>query len=206
MPRPGQRLDGPICWSVRKRAKDASGEALSHFEAIKLSGEAVEKAMALAPDLPQVRFANAQHLRAVFRSSIHETADRDRAITVFEVALEAAPNDVELLEAFADMRSLIDDKVGAIALYDRALALDPLSQVRLRRADAVFRTGRLAEARAEFMRIGELYPDAPWQLGIAAIEFDIGHLHHGILWSAGEPTYAPEVYCLGITGREGACA
>ena len=187
---------------VGTAVKDASGEALSHREAIKLSGGAVAKALALAPDLPEVRFADAQHLRAVFWYQSRETADRDRAITVFEVALEAAPNDVELLEAFADMRSSIDDKVGAIALYDRALALDPLSQVRLRRADAVFRTGRLAEARAEFMRIGELYPDAPWQLGIAAIEFDIGHLHHGILWSAGEPTYGWRFFAWATLGEK----
>jgi TolB-like protein/DNA-binding winged helix-turn-helix (wHTH) protein len=187
---------------VGTAVKDASGEALSQREAIKLSGGAVAKALALAPDLPEVRFADAQHLRAVSWYQFRETADRDRAITVFEVALEAAPNDVELLEAFADMRSLIDDKVGAIALYDRALALDPLSQVRLRRADAVFRTGRLAEARAEFMRIGELYPDAAWQLGIAAIEFNIGHLHHGILWSAGEPTYGWRFFAWATLGEK----
>lgn len=169
---------------VATNVQDASGEALGHPEAIRLSGEAIEKSMSLAPDLPEVRFANARHLWAVFFYRTRDTADLNRVITAYQEALERAPNDVDLLEALASVRSSVDDEDGAVALYDRALALDPMSQVRYRRARNIFWSGRLAEARAEFMRIGELYPETPWRLGIANIEFDKGHLHHALLWSA----------------------
>ena len=39
----------------------------------------------------------------------------------------------------------------------------------------------------EYKRIGALYPDAAWKAGMAKIEYDRGHLHHGILWAENNP-------------------
>ena len=54
----------------------------------------------------------------------------------------------------------------------------------LGRAAAIGRTNREA-ARQQYKRIGDLYPDLPWQRGIAWMELQKGHLHHGIVLMSG---------------------
>ena len=40
--------------------------------------------------------------------------------------------------------------------------------------------------RRLFKRVGDLYPELDWKWGIAQIEFQLGHLHHAILWTEGD--------------------
>jgi tetratricopeptide (TPR) repeat protein len=116
-----------------------------------------------------------------------QKVERDAAIDAFEVSLRLAPNNADVLEAFALVRQERGEYEAAISLYDRALALDPHSQAQLRRTQSLYRSGRVDEAVSEYKRIGVLYPDVPWKAGIAQIEYDRGHLHHGILWAENNP-------------------
>lgn len=166
---------------------DDSGESLALQEGVRLSGEALEHALALAPNLPDTQLAKAQWhwvRQNLNRNTISELkAQRAAAIEAFEESLRLAPNSPEVLEAYALVRQQMGDYEAAILLYDQAITLDPHSQAQLRRAQSLYLSGRVVDAVKEYKRIGNLYPEAPWKAGMALIEFSRGHLHHGLLWA-----------------------
>ena len=182
--------------SVTVASLDASGESLSQPDGARLSGEALERALALAPDLPEAQLAKAQwHVANLLLGPDTLAEVRTRvaaAIEAFEKSLRLAPNSAEALEAYALLRNDRGEYKAAISLFDRAIALDPHSQAHLHRARSLYWSGRTSESVREYKRIGQLYPDVPWKAGIAEIEFNRGHLHHGILWAEN----APEIFAV----------
>ena len=70
----------------------------------------------------------------------------------------------------------------AIDLFDRAIELDPLEfMAATSRALSLLRTGRFDEARAEYERLLEIYPDNPTLLGnYAEAELSTGRLSHAL--------------------------
>ncbi len=174
---------------------DDSGESLLSQDGVRLSGEALEHAVALAPNLPETQLAKAEwHWVNQWDMNTvgAQMVERDAAIEAFEVSLQLSPNSAEVLEAFALVRHARGEYEAAISLYDRALAMDPHSQAQLHRTESLYRSGRIGESVREYKRIGDLYPDIPWKAGIAEIEFGRGHLHHGILWAEN----APEIFAV----------
>ena len=158
---------------------DGSGEMLTFPEARALAGPAAERAIALAPDLPEAWVAMGEDIA---RNSNGESVLLTEAEAAFERALSLDPDNLVALEKYANYWFAFGKYAAATALYDRAVALDPLSTVRQRRAQAMYRTGRINEARREYFEVARLYPDAPYEGGIAEIEFDRGHFHHGLVW------------------------
>ena len=150
---------------------DGSGEMLSNEEASRLAEIATGKAISLAPDLPEAWAAMAWH-----------STDINDAKGYYEKALNLDPDNLTTLESYADFWVGWGQYPAAVELYDRAVALDPLSTVRLRRARAMYLAGRIDDARKEYFEVAILYADAPYQNGIAEIEFDRGHFHHGFVW------------------------
>lgn len=174
-------------WIASANLGDESGEIMNRQQAYPLAQATLDRALALAPDLVEVRFAENFHLWNQAKYISRSPAEWDRAVAGFEALLADAPDNVEILEIYAAILIASRELDRAIALQDRALALDPLSKSRVDRAQALRWVGKYESARTEFRRIGEIYPDSPWQAWIAAIEYDMGHFHHAILWSDSAP-------------------
>ena len=171
---------------------DGSGEMPTFAEANALAEVAARRAIALAPDLPEAWIAMGLQMSGNYDSRIALVPEVEAA---YEKALQLDPDNLTALDAYARYRQSRGQYAAEIALYDRMLALDPISTVRLLRAQAMYRNGSINEARREYFEVARLYADAPYQGGIAEIEFDRGHFHHGIVWLSGlagslQPPYA----------------
>jgi len=158
-----------------------SDDPMTPESAVKRAIEAIGVARKLEPDLPGIKLVEAELLASSDIWQIGDVAGVERTAQAYEEALAAAPNDVEVLEAAADFYSGIDRQKAA-DLYQQALLIDPLSDTRLWRAD-VLAADNPAEARKEYIRTGELYPESSWMLGMANLEVRLGHLHHALVWS-----------------------
>ena len=190
-------------WLLRDISEDRAEVAAKEDAA-----PAARRAVTLAPNLPQSWAALGFHLGqaalTVEARNPDETAMVRDAEAAFERALALDPESLIALESYARFRLKLGDYKAALALLDRAVALDPLSRLRQLRALALYRSGQPDAARREYLAVGHLYPDAPYEAGIAEIEFDRGHLHHGLLWTEGVEGAPHRPYAwrsLGDTGR-----
>jgi serine/threonine-protein kinase len=126
--------------------------------------EAAARALAIEPNLPEA---------LLVRSKIELDFDFDwnGAAETVRSALALAPADPELVTVAGTLALARGDTTRAIELYRQAVALDPVNSVaRSWLAFILGITGRLAEARAEYRRVVELIPAAPWShagLGLA---------------------------------------
>jgi len=159
---------------------DDSEEFITRTEGIELATNAIDRATELAPDLSDIKLAQADLQYRVYRWK--DVTARERAALAYDEAIAAAPENPEVLEAAATFYHSILRLEQAAALYDRALLIDPLSDIRLSRA-RLLEAGKPAEAYREFIRTGELYPKSNWMEAMAYFEFDLGHYHHALAWS-----------------------
>jgi TolB-like protein/DNA-binding winged helix-turn-helix (wHTH) protein len=113
--------------------------------------EAIERALALDPDLPEA------HLRAI--AVRVDDGDFDQARQHLRIA-QALDPDNPLLLGLLTGRALAQGRVEeAEQLWQRIIAIDPLSTVsRYNHASTLMATGRLEEARAELLVARELAP------------------------------------------------
>jgi TolB-like protein/class 3 adenylate cyclase/tetratricopeptide (TPR) repeat protein len=118
--------------------------------------EATARALALEPNLPEALFA---------RSTIELNFDFNwkGAAETLRKALALAPADPELLIAAGNLELARGDITRANEFYHQAVALDPVSaQARSFLAFNLAVARKFAEARAEYPRVVELNPAAPW--------------------------------------------
>src|SRR5437763_1398997 len=117
--------------------------------------EALERAFALEPDLPDALFA---------RAMIQTNFDYDwkGAAETLRKALALAPQDPALLMEAGNLASARGEKTQAVEFDHRAVTLDPVNaQARAFLAGNLSSSGKLSEARAEYTRMIELNPSAP---------------------------------------------
>src|SRR5438132_1819417 len=117
--------------------------------------EAVERALALEPDLPDALFA---------RSMIQTNFDYNwkGAAETLRKALALAPQDPALLMQAGNLAAARGEKTQSLEFDQRAVALDPVNaQARAFLASALSAIGKQEEARAEYARMIELNPSAP---------------------------------------------
>src|SRR5438034_4505685 len=117
--------------------------------------EAVERALALEPDLPEALFA---------RSMIQTNFDYNwkGAAETLRKALALAPQDPALLMQAGNLAAARGEKTRSLEFDRRAVALDPVNaQARAFLASALSAIGKQEEARAEYARMIELNPSAP---------------------------------------------
>ena len=161
---------------------DGSGEMLTRAEARDLATEAMRQIPTNGMDFPEAWVASGVQMSNI---SYGRPSDLEEAEYAFEKALSLDADNLAALETYAEYRFSWGQYPEAVALYDRAVAIDPLPVIRLRRARAMYRAGRVDEAREEYFAVARLHADAPYEGGIAEIEFDRGHFHHGLLWLNG---------------------
>jgi adenylate cyclase len=117
--------------------------------------EAVERALALEPDLPDALFA---------RAMIQTNFDYDwrGAAETLRKALALAPQDPLLLMQAGNLAGARGEKTQALDFDRRAVALDPVNaQARAFLAGSLSVSGKQKEARTEYAREIELNPSAP---------------------------------------------
>jgi adenylate cyclase len=118
--------------------------------------EATARALSLEPNLPEALLA---------RSTIELNFDFNwkGAADTLRKALALAPADPALLIAAGNLEVARGDMTPAIELYRKAVAVDPVNaQARSFLAFNLAVARKFAEARAEYPRVVELNPAAPW--------------------------------------------
>src|SRR5947209_15754619 len=126
--------------------------------------DAVARALAIEPDLPDALYA---------RAWIETNFDFNwsAATQTVNKAMALAPADPAVLIAAANLETALGNSDRAIEIYRKAVELDPVNaQSRSYLAFGLATTKRFAEARAEYARVVELNPAAPWAhagLGLA---------------------------------------
>jgi adenylate cyclase len=126
--------------------------------------DAIARALSIEPNLPNGLLA---------RATIETNFDFNwnAAAQTVSKALAVAPADPNIMIAAANLELARGNADRAIDLFRRAVDLDPVNaQARSFLAFNLAVTKRFAEARAEFPRVVELNPSAPWAhagLGLA---------------------------------------
>src|SRR5438067_10220265 len=125
---------------------------------------AIALALAIEPDLP-----DALNARAWLETSFD--FNWSAAIQTVKKGMALAPADPTMLIAAANLEAVIGNQDRAIEIYRKAVELDPVNaQSRSFLAFGLATTKQFAEARAEYARVVELNPSAPWAhagLGLA---------------------------------------
>ena len=117
--------------------------------------EAVERALALEPDLPEALLS-----RVVIE--INFDYNFKGAAETLRKALALAPQDPTLQQWAGSLAFTRDDAQEGVDLLRRAIALDPVNaQARAILASNLSNAGNQEESRAEYQRVIELNPSAP---------------------------------------------
>src|SRR5207253_2724576 len=118
--------------------------------------DAVARALAIEPDLPDALYA---------RAWIETNFDFNwsAATQTVSKAMASAPADPNVLIAAANLETALGNTDRAIEIYGKAVELDPVNaQSRSFLAFGLANTKRFADARAEYARVIELNSSAPW--------------------------------------------
>ena len=126
--------------------------------------DALSRAFTIEPDLP-----DALYTRAWIETSFD--FNWSAAAQTVSKALALAPTDPNVLIIAANLETARGNKAREIELYRKAVELDPVDvQARSLLAFALATSRQFPEAQAEYARVVELNPSAPWAhagLGIA---------------------------------------
>ena len=118
--------------------------------------DAVERALVLEPDLPDALYPRAM-IETNFDYKWKGAAETLRK------ALALAPQDSALLMEAGNLANARGEKTQAVEFVRRAVALDPVNaQARAFLAGNLSVSGQQEEARAEYARVIELNPSAPF--------------------------------------------
>ncbi len=118
--------------------------------------EAVVRALSIEPNLAEALFTRA-NIELNFDFNVKASADD------LKKALAVAPSNPDVLIVAGNIAAARGDLNGAIEFYKQAVALDPVNG--LARSFLAFNmviARRFDEARAEYPRVVELTPRAPW--------------------------------------------
>jgi TolB-like protein/Tfp pilus assembly protein PilF len=120
-----------------------------------LADAAVNSALGLQPDLPEVHLAYAAHLYLVYR-------DFERARVQLAIARRGLPNDVEAISLGARMDRRQGQFEKAIGEFNEAITRDPGNAVSIQElADTLYYTRQFRPAERAFDRLTDLRPDLP---------------------------------------------
>ena len=154
-----------LAWAAMSRAGSVrGGYALSRHdqdEGFVLARRAAERAVALEPELPAAQLAT-------MRVQTWSDFDWKGAAESLRRAQKVAPTDADVLAAAGELAYAFGEKEKAVEFGRQAVARDPVNaEIRVWFGFALESVGRHKEAEAEFRRVIELSPSAPW--GHAAV-------------------------------------
>jgi TolB-like protein/Tfp pilus assembly protein PilF len=149
-----------LAWAAMSRAGSVrGGYALTRRdqdEGFVLARRAAERALALVPELPAARLAR-------MRVQMWSDLDWNGAAESLRRAQKLAPADADVLAAAAELAYTFGRKEMAVELGRQAVSRDPANaEMRVSLGTALNSLGRYPEAEAEFRRVVELSPSAPW--------------------------------------------
>jgi adenylate cyclase len=155
----------------------ATEGGLKSFDAhLAVAREAIARALAIEPDLPDALFA---------RSMIQTNFDFDwkGAGETLRKALALAPQDPALLAQAGNLALNRGELAPALDFYRRAVAADPVnSQARSYLGNCFVVARQYQEARAEYVRAIELNPVAPWyHAGLGSVYLQEGKLEEAAI-------------------------
>lgn len=123
------------------------------------SHAAIETALQLDPNSAEAYVAKGY--RCVVRTiRVSDQACADEAAAAYARAAQLKPRDPDVLVGYANFLMKRPNDGQALALLQRALAIDPLNRVALMLlADAQSQAGHIADAERGYRSVIELYPD-----------------------------------------------
>ena len=125
-------------------------------EHVSKARDGIARALSIEPNLPEALFPQA------WMETNFDFNWSGAAQTVSKL-LALAPADPNTLVAAANLETARGNRDKEIELYGKAVGLDPLNgQARSFLAFALATTNRFDQARAEYARLAELNPSAPW--------------------------------------------
>jgi tetratricopeptide (TPR) repeat protein len=174
------------------RIRAGFGETKQDFEeGLKLAREASDRATALAPDLVAVQVARANLL-------IGFDFDWKGAAESLQRARTLAPSDPAVLAQTAQLAYAFGHADRAVEFGRQAVALDPVNPIlRMGFGYALADLGRYDEAKAEFQRIIEISPSAPWgHAGVSMVLTAQGKADEAVAEAAKEAMGWSRLYAL----------
>jgi serine/threonine-protein kinase len=141
--------------AVVLRIYGGSADRVAAFKA------SVDRAIALAPDLPQARVALGMWYA-------YGAGDRERGLKEFESVKARQPNNADLFLQIGRLNRTAGDNVSAVANFERAIQLDPRSTTDLfEDAVSLFMLRRMSEGKQCLQRALAISPDwLPARIGI----------------------------------------
>jgi TolB-like protein/Flp pilus assembly protein TadD len=149
-----------LAWAALSEAgriRSGFGDTKLDFdEGLKVAREAADQALALAPNLVPALLARENLLRTY-------EFDWKRAAESLRQAKALAPSDPAVLTQSSELAFAMGQVERAVELGKEAAVLDPVNtRLRMNLGYALTELGRYDEAKAEFQRIIEVSPKAPW--------------------------------------------
>lgn len=164
---------------------EGTGIMLTRVDGLAQARAALARAQALSPNSPDTLLATAaaNNLARISGPAASVGITLESVMDDYERVLELAPENVDALDGLARLHISQRDYPAAISLYDRILAVDPLSPAILNRGNAL-RDSNPALARRQIRQAGDLYPASNWPNLLGHLEVYEGHLHHAALYYA----------------------
>ena len=158
--------------------------ALPMDEAFARAEEALDRALELDPNL-----ADAHASLGLLRSTIwgHRRDDADKALAeaAFEKAITLNPNHARATMWFASLRASENRLDEAIALYNRALQLDPLARIPYLNLPGLYASqGENDKALASWLEAIEIHPEWPSAYDAVSEHLHrLGRIDESIAWA-----------------------
>jgi len=172
----------------------ANHKSIPEAEAFRIAGDALEKALAIDPDL-----AEAHAVRGLLHMSRWEL-DRTgsgnvEAARAYDTAIKLNPNLASAYIWFSSLRRAEGDNAGAVELLTTALTIDPLSRIPYVNLPSLLAAeGQTTEATALLLGATNIFPD--WEVPYEYLSVHLqklGRLDEAVAWGlrAGELSADP---------------
>jgi TolB-like protein/tetratricopeptide (TPR) repeat protein len=157
--------------------------AITQEEMFTAAGEALDKALALNPDLADA-YASLGLLKSTIWGETRSGPELEEAEAAFEKAIELNPNNAQVYMWYAAARSTQEHFEEAIKLYSRALVLDPKARIPYANLPGLYaQMNQNEDALQLYVEAVHEHPEWPTAYqGLAAQLQGMGRFDESIAW------------------------